>query len=127
VAVLGWCFGGGMALEAAISQPKALDGAVIYYGSVDRASREDLQPVDVPILGLFGAEDQGIPVADVRAFESTLQDLGKDVEIHVYEDAGHAFANPSGTRYNAEAASDAWDETTTFLNRVLYEPLNPES
>lgn len=127
VAVLGWCFGGGMALEAAVSQPEALDGAVIYYGSVDRASREDLEAITFPILGLFGGQDASIPVESVRDFEATLNDVGTAVEIHVYDDAGHAFANPSGTRYNADAAADAWDETTTFLSRVLYEPLPTES
>ena len=126
IAVLGWCFGGGMALEAAISQPEALNGAVIYYGSLDRATEETLRPIEFPILGLFGGQDQGIPVDDVRAFEQTLSDLGKDAEVHVYDDAGHAFANPSGTRYDAEAAEQAWNETTDFLRRTLYEPLGSE-
>jgi carboxymethylenebutenolidase len=120
VGVLGWCFGGGMALQAAVAQPEALDAAVIYYGSVGDVDRSDLAPIDVPILGLFGGEDQNIPVEQVRAFEEMLADLGKDARIHVYQDAGHAFANPSGERYNAEAAADAWDKTTAFLQETLY-------
>ena len=126
VAVMGWCFGGGMALEAAISQPETLNGAVIYYGSLDRATEETLRPIEFPILGLFGGQDQSIPVENVRAFEQTLNDLGTDAEIHIYDDAGHAFANPSGSRYDAEAAAQAWDETTDFLRRTLYEPLGSE-
>lgn len=125
VAVMGWCFGGGMTLEALIDQPKAFDGAVMYYGSLDRATRETLAPIDAPLLGLFGGEDPSIPVEDVRDVEAMLKDLGKDAEIHVYENAGHAFANPSGTRYQPEAAEAAWAETTDFLERTLYAPLQP--
>ncbi len=126
VGVIGWCFGGGWSLRTALLLPGEIDAAVIYYGRlVD--DRERLASLDVPILGIFGAEDQGIPVADVRAFESTLEDLGKDVEIQVYEGAGHAFANPSGERYQPEAARDAWQRTLAFLDRhvKLDKPVEP--
>ena len=55
----------------------------------------------------------------VRAFESVLDELGKSAEIHVYEDANHAFANPSGTRYNEVAATDAWERTLAFFAEHL--------
>lgn len=116
--VIGWCFGGGWSLNAALAMPETLDAAVIYYGHLEQ-DRERLAGLNLPLLGIFGAEDQGIPVAGVREFEATLQDLGKDVEIHLYEGAGHAFANPSGQRYQPEAAKDAWDKTLAFLDREL--------
>ena len=74
----------------------------------------------MPILGFFGGQDRGIPVETVRLFEKTLKDLGKDVQIYVYEDAGHAFANPSGSRYNAAAATDAWAKTVAFFGEHLW-------
>ena len=120
VAAMGWCFGGGMALQTALALPEKLDGAVIYYGRVGNADREELAQLQMPLLGLFGGEDEGIPVADVRQFEATLEELGKDAEIHVYEGAGHAFANPTGQNYVADAAEDAWEETTAFLRETLY-------
>ena len=98
--------------------PDEIDATVIYYGRLV-TDRDRLEPLHVPILGIFGAEDQGIPVDSVREFESTLQELGKDVSIHVYDEAGHAFANPSGTRYNAEAAEDAWSKTMAFFEEHL--------
>ena len=55
----------------------------------------------------------------MKKFEQVLKSLGKVVEIHIYEGANHAFANPSGTRYNAKAAEDAWDKTLTFLSNYL--------
>ena len=115
---IGWCLGGGMSLRTALLHPQDLDAAVIYYGRV-QTDREVLAPLEVPILGLFGAEDQGIPVATVRAFEATLKELGKDARIHIYEGANHAFANPTGNRYHAEAAGDAWARTLAFFAEHL--------
>ena len=118
VGVIGWCFGGTWALRAALAMPDALDAAVIYYGQ-PVTDRDRLATLDMPVLGLFGSEDEGIPVAQVRTFEETLGALGKDAEIHVYEGADHAFANPSGERYDAEAAEDAWAKTLAFLAEHL--------
>jgi carboxymethylenebutenolidase len=118
VASLGWCFGGGWSLNTALLFPKNLDAAVIYYGQV--TDNEDrLARLEVPILGLFGSEDRGIKLESVRRFEETLERLGKDHEIHVYEGAGHAFANPSGNNFNAEYADDAWSRTLEFLSGHL--------
>lgn len=118
VGVLGWCFGGGWALQSALFMPGKVDAAVVYYGQpvTDRAELARLQ---APILGLFGGADRGIPVAQVRRMEATLRELGKDVEIVVYPGAGHAFANPSGQAYDARAAQDAWQRTTSFLAQRL--------
>ncbi len=67
----------------------------------------------------FGSEDGGIPIDGVREFETLLGELGKEASIHVYDGADHAFANPSGTRYNAGAAEQAWQRTLTFFDRHL--------
>jgi carboxymethylenebutenolidase len=118
VGVIGWCFGGGWSLRAALMMGEGLDAAVIYYGRVV-TDRDSLESLSVPLLGIFGALDQGIPVATVREFQATLDSLGKPASIHIYEDADHAFANPSGTRYNESAAEDAWAKTLTFFGQLL--------
>jgi carboxymethylenebutenolidase len=69
----------------------------------------------MPVLGLFGSKDRVVPLPMVQAFEAQAQRLGRDVTIKVYEGADHAFANPSGTAYDAPAAEDAWARTTAFL------------
>ncbi|MDH3848183.1 MAG: dienelactone hydrolase family protein [Gammaproteobacteria bacterium] len=118
IASLGWCFGGGWSFNTAVMFPQDLDAAVIYYGQVtDDEAR--LSPLDVPILGLFGSADRGIKLESVRRFEGALERLGKDYEIHVYEGAGHAFANPSGRNFNAGYAEDAWTRTLEFLSDRL--------
>lgn len=118
VGTLGWCFGGGWSLQAALRMPEQVDAAVVYYGQ-PVTEREELARLDAPLLGLFGAEDRGIPPARVREMEAVLEELGKDVEIRVYEGAKHAFANPSGEAYDPEAARDAWERTVAFLDRHL--------
>lgn len=118
IGVIGWCFGGGWSLQTALLLPDSIDATVIYYGHLvtDPAKLERLQ---MPILGQFGSEDGSIPLEQVERFRSVLDSLGKEAEIHVYEGAGHAFANPSGTRYVPEAAERAWDRTRAFLDRHL--------
>jgi carboxymethylenebutenolidase len=118
VAIMGWCFGGAQALRGALALPNEIDAAVIYYGQLVTDPAQ-LRTLNMPVLGFFGGADQGIPVSSVEAFDSTLQALGKDVEVHVYEGAGHAFANPSGQSYVEEAASDSWEKTTAFLREHL--------
>ena len=115
---IGWCFGGGWSLQAGLLLGGDLDATVIFYGRVVTAV-EELASLEAAVLGLFGALDHGIPVASVREFEAALEEAGKNASIHIYENADHAFANPSGSRYNAEAAEDAWLKVTTFFEAHL--------
>jgi carboxymethylenebutenolidase len=118
VGVIGWCFGGGWSLNTGIDLGDEIAATVIYYGRLT-TDRERLAGLSSPVLGLFGSEDGGIPVSSVRAFEAAMRQLGKDPSIQVYEGADHAFANPSGERYDAPAAEDAWKRTTTFFAEHL--------
>jgi carboxymethylenebutenolidase len=118
IASIGWCFGGGWSLRTALLLPDQLDAAVIYYGRVvtDRAQLETLK---MPLLGIFGGKDRGIPMTDVKIFEGTLAALGKDATILVFPDADHAFANPSGRNWDPKAAAQAWRDTVEFLAKHL--------
>lgn len=116
--VIGWCFGGGWSLATAMLIPDKIDATVMYYGRIETDPKK-LAKIESPILGIFGAKDQGIPVAGVRQFEDALKKLGKPAEIKIYEGADHAFANSSGGNYNPEAARDAWQRTTAFFAKNL--------
>ncbi len=118
IASLGWCFGGGWSLNTALLLPDELDASVIYYGQVT-SDEGALQPLNVPILGLFGENDRGISVESVNAFAATLKKLGKNYEIEIYPNAGHAFANPTGNNYNPSVAEAAWLRTLGFLRLHL--------
>jgi carboxymethylenebutenolidase len=116
VASLGWCFGGGQSLQ--LSMNEAIDATVVYYGSLSE-DREQLANIRGPVLGIFGSEDQSIPVQSVRAFAASLDSLGKRNEVVVYDGVGHAFANPSGSNYAAKETLDAWKKTVEFLDKNL--------
>jgi carboxymethylenebutenolidase len=118
VASIGWCFGGGWSLQAALMLPRELDAMVMYYGRLV-TDEEQLRQLEMPILGLFAELDETIPVRDVADFRQTLRRLGKDANVVTYPGVGHAFANPSGGNYDANAAEQAWQATIDFLDANL--------
>jgi carboxymethylenebutenolidase len=118
IGAIGWCMGGGYALDVALEEP-ALAADVINYGHL-ASDKETLEKIHAPILGIFGGQDRGIRVEDVKKFEQTLRQLGKQVEIVIYPDAGHAFENPNNKAgYRAQDAADAWSHTLAFLDKTL--------
>jgi len=118
IGAIGWCMGGGYALDVALLEP-TLAADVINYGHL-ATDQENLKKINAPILGLFGAQDHGIPPEDVKKFEQSLKQLGKNVEITIYPDAGHGFENPNNKEgYRPEDAKDAWKKTIRFLRANL--------
>ncbi|HYM60422.1 MAG TPA: dienelactone hydrolase family protein [Thermoanaerobaculia bacterium] len=115
---IGWCMGGGYSLALATVEPR-LAACVMNYGRLvtDPATIEKMRP---PILGNFGADDKGIPPADVKAFDAALKKAGKSSDIKIYDGAGHAFMNPANTDgYRPESAKDAWRRIDAFLEKKL--------
>lgn len=117
LATIGWCFGGTQSLNYALSG-NDLDATVIYYGQLV-TDKDKLSLIHWPVLGIFGGQDQNIPVESVNEFESALNDLGIENEIYIYPGVGHAFANPSGANYAPVETKDAWQNTISFLERHL--------
>jgi carboxymethylenebutenolidase len=118
IGAVGWCMGGGFALQLAIAAP-TLKAVAINYGSLatDKAA---LGQIHAAVLGNFGGQDHGIPPDAVHAFEASMQSLGKPVDAKIYPDAGHAFENPNNaTGYRAEDAADALARVDGFLARNL--------
>jgi carboxymethylenebutenolidase len=115
---IGWCMGGGYSLDVALQEP-ALTATVINYGHL-AADADSVKKIKASVLGIFGGQDRGIPVDDVKKFEQALKEQGNKVEIVIYPDAGHAFENPNNkTGYRADDAADAWKHTTSFLAATL--------
>lgn len=118
VGTIGWCLGGHWSFETALLLPDQVSATVIYYGQV-KADDAALATLRMPILGLFAGKDRIVPAAMVDTFADQMKRLGKPVEIHVYPDAEHAFANPSGGAYDPAAAEDAWRRTVAFFRAHL--------
>ncbi len=109
VATMGWCFGGGWSLNASVATE--VDATIVYYGRVTTAA-DKLKSLKGPVLGHFGTLDKSINQEMVSGFESQMQEAGKSdqLTVHWYE-ANHAFANPTGSRYDADDAATAWERT----------------
>jgi carboxymethylenebutenolidase len=115
---IGWCMGGGYALDVALQEP-TLKADVINYGHL-ATDPQSIAQINASILGLFGAQDRGIQVEDVKKFEQTLKQQGKKVEIVIYPDAGHGFENPNNKDgYRAADTADAWQRTVNFFAATL--------
>jgi carboxymethylenebutenolidase len=117
VGTVGWCFGGAWSLNASIAAP--VDATVIYYGNVTRTVSQ-LENLKGPVLGHFGTLDQSINKEMVEGFEENMATAGKADSLTVYwYDADHAFANPTGSRYDAADAATAWQRTLDFYSANL--------
>ncbi|HET9251268.1 MAG TPA: dienelactone hydrolase family protein [Candidatus Eisenbacteria bacterium] len=119
VGTIGWCMGGKLAIRLGAEDP-AIRAVVMYYGA-PITDEEQIEAIQGSVLGHFGAEDKGPTAEQAREFEAALKKAGKKSEFHVYQGAGHAFANPSNPfgGYRKEAARTAWKRTLTFLDREL--------
>lgn len=117
VGVVGYCWGGGHALNFA-TKCKELNAAVVYYGR--NPDPVDLvQHISCPVLGNYGEDDPNI-MPGVEPLKEALKKSGKNFDIKVYPAAKHAFNdNTRSERYQAEAARDAWDRTVSFLQKQL--------
>jgi carboxymethylenebutenolidase len=119
IASFRWCFGGGQSLQLALnSEQNPLAATVIYYGNLVNDTNE-LSKINWPVLGIFGDQDQSIPVESVNAFEQALNETGITNEIYIYPGVGHAFANPSGDNYAPAETVDAWEKTLAFLKKYM--------
>jgi carboxymethylenebutenolidase len=118
IGAIGWCMGGGWSLDVALHEPD-LAADVVNYGRLE-TDLDALKKINAPILGIFGAQDRGITPDDVHKFEQSMKQLGKKVDVKIYDDAGHAFENPNNKDgYRAADTADAWKRTVDFLAATL--------
>ncbi len=113
--MVGFCFGGGVTWQAAVNMPE-LQAAVPFYGPQPPVT--DVPKIKAAILAFYGEKDsrinQGIP-----PIEAAMQQNQKTFEKMIYPGADHAFHNDTGTRYNPEAAADAWIRTLAWFKKYL--------
>lgn len=119
IGTVGWCFGGGLSLQASLAFGKQAAACVVYYG-MPEGDVERLKTLNTDVLGIFGTKDGWINGDVVKKFEADMKAAGKNLTIKNYE-ADHAFANPSnplGT-FDEAAYKDSYKQTLDFFKARL--------
>ena len=114
--VVGFCMGGRLALMSALADDN-VGATVAFYGQP--LTPAEAANVKSPVLGLYGADDSGIPVADVNAMAEALTAASIPNEVQVYAGAPHAFFNDTRQSYRPDAAADAWQRTLAWFEQYL--------
>ncbi|HVI96850.1 MAG TPA: dienelactone hydrolase family protein [Anaeromyxobacter sp.] len=126
IAVFGYCFGGGVALEMARAG-EPLDAVATFHGML-KPNDGPAQPgaVKPAILVLAGGADPMVTAEQVQAFEQEMKSAGARFEVITYPNAMHAFTNPDadkagvpGLKYDAQADKESWQAATQFLKKVF--------
>lgn len=115
VGMVGFCFGGGVTWLMATRMPELL-AAVPFYGP--HPPLEDVPDIQAAVLGIYAGNDQRINQG-IPAIEQAMAENNKVFEKIIYPGVDHAFHNDTGSRYNAEAASDAWSRTLEWFERYV--------
>jgi carboxymethylenebutenolidase len=115
VGMVGFCFGGGVTWLMAVEMPE-LKAAVPFYGPPPL--EEDLPRIQAAVLAIYGGLDGRITGTADR-IEAAMRANGKVFEKVIYPNADHAFHNDTGSRYNPEAARDAWARTLDWFGRYV--------
>lgn len=125
VAAMGYCFGGGTALELARSGAQ-LNGVISFHGNLDTPYPADSKNIKGKILICHGAEDRSVEMDSVINFIDEMKNASVNYEIDIYSDATHAFTNqesgndPSrGIAYNKQADERSWQKMQGFFMEIF--------
>ena len=113
--ITGFCWGGRIVWLYAAHNPK-LKAGVAWYGRLTGkpSTLQPKHPIDevsalkAPVLGLYGAEDRGIPLDTVEQMRQALQTAGSPSQIVVYPNTPHGFYADYRASYRQEQAEDGW-------------------
>lgn len=125
IAVMGYCFGGTGAVEAARGLlPVA--GAISFHGSLLKDKSRPNGPIQTKVLVLHGADDPFETEAEIKDFQQEMREAKADWEMIYYANAVHAFTQPEagndnskGAAYNAEADRRSWERLQSFLADIF--------
>lgn len=108
VGTVGFCMGGQLSLYAACANHRV--GACVNYYGIHPNVQPDYEHLKAPVLGFFAEKDGFVTPEVAKKLEADLKSHGKQIEIHIYEGADHAFFNDTRAEvYHAEYAKDTWD------------------
>ena len=115
VGATGFCMGGGLAWESA-AEIEGLNAAVVFYGGPP--AEPVMARIKAPVIAFFGRNDLGL-APRIAPATADMKRLGKDFEVHVYEEATHVFLYRQDLGRNMQATQDAWPKAMAFFKRHL--------
>lgn len=115
--IMGFCYGGRASLSYSLHNDQ-LAATVIFYGS-PITDPQALRSLPGPVLGIFGGADSSIPVEEVQAFQSALDQAAIPHEISIYEGQPHAFVTDMESIRSGGAQGEAWDQMLRFFEENL--------
>jgi dienelactone hydrolase len=125
IVVIGYCFGGTGALEAARANMN-VKGVVSFHGGLGKDETRLFEPLTAKVLVCHGADDPYVPTTEVTAFQQEMRDTKADWQMIYYANSVHSFTNPEagndnskGAAYNEKAAMRSWEHFLIFLKEIL--------
>ena len=115
VGMTGFCFGGGVTWRVATQMPE-LRAAVPFYGP--HPPVEDVPNIQAAVLAVYGGLDSRIN-SGIPAIEQAMSENNKIYQKLIYDNADHAFHNDTGSRYDPDAARDAWEKTLAWFEQYV--------
>lgn len=128
VAVIGYCFGGYVALNYA-KLGADIKGVVSFHGGLSGGVPVDKKLMKAAVLICQGGIDKFVPVKDAENLRHKLDSIGAKSELKIYPNATHAFTNPESTatgkkfkmpiEYNPEADKNSWNDMKAFFGKIF--------
>ncbi|GAA4062490.1 dienelactone hydrolase family protein [Flavobacterium cheonanense] len=125
IAVIGYCFGGTGAIEAARTNMN-VRGVVSFHGGLGRDASRTIEPIKTKVLVLHGADDFYVPETEIKAFQDEMRTAKADWQMVYYANSVHAFThkdagndNSKGAAYNEKAAMRSWEAMKVFFEEIF--------
>lgn len=125
IAVIGYCFGGTGAIEAARTNMN-VRGVVSFHGGLGRDASRTIEPIKTKVLVLHGADDFYVPETEIKAFQDEMRTAKADWQMVYYANSVHAFThkdagndNSKGAAYNEKAAMRSWEAMKDFFAEIF--------
>lgn len=125
IVVIGYCFGGTGAIEAARTNMK-VKGVVSFHGGLARDASRTIKPIMAKVLVLHGADDPYESEQEIKDFQNEMRTAKADWQMNYYANAVHAFThkdagsnNSKGVAYNKVAAERSWKAMLSFFKEIL--------
>lgn len=125
ISVIGYCFGGMVAMELGLSGAD-IKGIVSFHGGLDFSNSDEFKNIKGKVLICHGADDPFATLESVMKVQKQFKDAGINYQINIYSGAVHAFTNPAagsdnskGVAYNEQADKRSWEEMKDFFTEIF--------